>query len=189
MPPPPERLGSRPAQSSAFTIRQAATTDAAAISELGTQVFAATFAHAVEPHDLRAFLEQSYSTTASAADLGDAMKDVIVATDVDGQIAGFAYLTRGSGEPPCVGHVPDRAKLQRVYVRTSAHGKGVGRLLATTVEAMARDQGFKNIWLGVWEENKNAIAAYTKWGYQRVGDQDFVIGSVVRMDHIMLKGV
>ncbi|KAH6652366.1 acyl-CoA N-acyltransferase [Truncatella angustata] len=169
-------------------IRKAQLTDANSIAELGAHVFTTTFAHSVQPQELRAFLDESYTVAAIIKDLQDLNRDVILSASREGEILGFAYLTRGSSEP-CVADVPDKVELQRIYVHPSAHGKGVGRLLANTLEEMAREQGFKSMWLGVWEENTRAIKAYQKWGYKLVGDHDFVIGTVIQTDFIMLKSL
>ncbi|RSL48644.1 hypothetical protein CEP54_012814 [Fusarium duplospermum] len=170
------------------TVRLASVKDAGRIAELGAHVFTMTFGHSVEPHELEAFLEESYTPSAIMKDIYDDNKDVIVATDGNDRILGFAYLTQGSTEP-CVQHVEKTVELQRIYVHPSAHGEGVGRALERAIENMAQEQGFKNIWLGVWEENPRAIKAYEKWGYAQVGDHDFVIGTVVQTDNIMLKAL
>ncbi|KZV74126.1 acyl-CoA N-acyltransferase [Peniophora sp. CONT] len=170
-------------------IRAASAADAVAISQLGAHVFSVTFGHSVPPHELQAFLDKDYSTAAITADLENPSKDTIVATDDDGNdIIAFAILTRGTSEP-CLDDVPNKVELQRIYVHPHAHGKGLGGTLAQALEEMAREQGFANIWLGVWEENHAAQKAYEKWGYRRVGSHDFVIGSVVQTDYIMLKSL
>ncbi|KZF19609.1 acyl-CoA N-acyltransferase [Xylona heveae TC161] len=204
--PSPQDVTAGPAQKEPYIIRAAKSTDATSIAKLGAHVFTVSFAHSVAPHELDAFLEESYTPAAItkdlAADATDAAaddnnnnnnnnnttRDIIVATDAqdDQIILGFAYLTRGSTDAS-VDHLESKCELQRIYVHPAVHGRGIGRLLATRVENMAREQGFKNIWLGVWEENANAIKAYEKWGYRRVGDHDFVIGTVVQTDYIMLK--
>ncbi|RTE82921.1 hypothetical protein BHE90_002539 [Fusarium euwallaceae] len=171
-----------------ITVRPASVKDAGRIAELGAHVFTMTFGHSVQPHELEAFLEESYTPSAITRDINDHDKDVIVATGANNDILGFAYLTRGSTEP-CVQQVEKTVELQRIYVHPLAHGKGVGRVLERAIENMAREQGFKHIWLGVWEENLRAIKAYEKWGYTQVGDHDFVIGTVVQTDNIMLKAL
>ncbi|KAL6924195.1 hypothetical protein ACHAPO_003414 [Fusarium lateritium] len=169
-------------------IRLATLSDASHISELGARVFSVTFGHSVEPHELAAFLEESYTTEAITNDINSPDKDVIVATNSDDELVGFAYLTRGSTEP-CVEDLDMTVELQRIYVDLDLHGTGVGKVLEKTIESMARDQGFKHLWLGVWEENPRAIKAYEKWGYKQVGDHDFTIGSVVQRDHILVKSL
>ncbi|GKT44389.1 putative N-acetyltransferase p20 [Colletotrichum spaethianum] len=168
------------------TIRPASLADATAIAELGVHVFSVTFGHSVEPHELQAFLDESYSLSAISKDLNNPNKDTIIATDSNGDILGFAMLTRGSSEP-CVAHLDGSVELQRIYLYPKAHGTGAGKLLAGRLEEMARDQGYEYIWLGVWEENFRAKKAYEKWGYKTCGTHDFVVGSVVQTDDIMVK--
>ncbi|KAH7131331.1 acyl-CoA N-acyltransferase [Dactylonectria macrodidyma] len=169
-------------------IRKAQPQDAASIAKLGAHVFTATFGHSVEAHELQAFLDDSYTVAAILKDLHNENKEIIVATGSKDEILGFSYLTTGSTEP-CLAGVEDAVELQRIYVHPSGHGKGIGGLLSKTVHEMAIERGFKNIWLGVWEENHRALKAYEKWGYHKVGHHDFVVGTVVQRDHIMLKSL
>ncbi|KFY11861.1 hypothetical protein V492_04214 [Pseudogymnoascus sp. VKM F-4246] len=167
-------------------IREANAEDIPTVSKLGAHIFSVTFGHSVPANELESFLEDSYSVSATENDFKDPMKDLIVASDQDGTVVGFALLTRGSIEP-CVSHLENTVELQRIYVHPAHHGKGVGRLLANRLDDMARDQGFKHIWLGVWEENHNAQKMYEKLGYRRVGGHDFTIGTIVQTDYIMMK--
>ncbi|EFQ33953.1 acetyltransferase [Colletotrichum graminicola M1.001] len=170
----------------ATAIRPAALADATAISELGAHVFTVTFGHSVEPHELQAFLDESYSLKATMKDLEDPKKDTILATDSTGDILGFGMLTRGTSEP-CLSHLDGLVELQRIYMHPKAHGTGAGKLLANKLEEMAREQGFKYIWLGVWQENHRAKKAYEKWGYKACGTHGFAVGPVVQTDDIMVK--
>jgi ribosomal protein S18 acetylase RimI-like enzyme len=185
-------MGSLTTQS-IITLRDALPQDIPQIAALGSHVFSVTFGHSVSPHELQAYLDESYSLAATEAELSSPSKDMIVAVDRSSQtagsearIVGFALLTRGSSEP-CIEHLQNTVELQRIYVHPDCHGKGVGRLLADRLEDMAREQGFEYMWLGVWEENHKAMKVYEKLGYERVGDHDFVIGGVVQTDHIMVK--
>ncbi|KAK1969303.1 acetyltransferase [Colletotrichum sublineola] len=170
----------------AAALRPASLADATAIAELGAHVFSLTFGHSVEAHQLQAFLDESYSLEAITKDLKDPNKDTIIASDATGDILGFAMLTRGSSEP-CLDHLDGLVELQRIYMYPKAHGTGAGKLLAERLEEMARDQGFKYIWLGVWQENHRAKKAYEKWGYRTCGTHGFAVGPVVQTDDIMVK--
>ncbi|KAL0944824.1 GNAT family acetyltransferase [Colletotrichum truncatum] len=169
-----------------ITIRPANLEDAKSIADLGAQVFSDTFGHSVQPHELQAFLDESYTVEAVTKELKDPQKDTILAFDQIGDLLGFAMLTRGSTEP-CVADLDGIVELQRIYLYPKAHGTGTGKALAIRLEDMAREQGFKHIWLGVWQENVRAQKAYEKWGYKVVGTHDFVVGSVVQTDDILVK--
>lgn len=172
---------------SPIQLRKAIAEDVAAIAKLGAQVFTATFGHSVSKEELQKYLDEAYSISATAKDIADSNKDMIVATAQDGTtVVGFALLTRGTSEP-CLAHLANFVELQRIYVDLTYHRRGVGKMLAQRLECMAKDEGFQYIWLGVWEENLQAQKLYEKLGYKLAGDHDFVIGGVVQTDHIMLK--
>lgn len=175
-----------PTTNELVSVRLATPADTTAIADLGKKVFSTTFGHTVTPQQLQTFLDDSYSVEATAKDIDNPSKDMVVAIAGDEKILGFALLTRGSSEP-CVDDVPSKIELQRLYVDMAAQGRGIGKLLMNKVENMARKQGYRNMWLGVWEENYKAQEVYQKVGYTRVGDHDFDIGGDIQTDHIMLK--
>lgn len=175
-------------ETQAITVRPAELKDASAIARLGAHTFTVSFGHSVESHDLEAFLEESYSTSAIIKDLDDTNKDVFVASDSQGTILGFAYLTRNSREP-CVEHLQKTVELQRIYVHPLGHGKGIGKALADKIKDTARQQGFRNIWLGCWQENARGMRAYGKWGFVKIGTHDFTIGKEIQRDDIMYKEI
>lgn len=133
-----------------------------------------------------AYLDEAYSLSATAKEITNPKKDLIVATDSKNQIIGFVLLTRGTTDP-CLEGLNKTIELQRLYVHPQAHGGGVGKLLAKHVEEMARKQGFENLWLGVWEENVKARKIYEKLGFTKVGSHNFKTGQVVQTDFIMAK--
>lgn len=78
-------------------------------------------------------------------------------------------------------------ELQRLYVTQEYHGAGVGRALIDRVEEIARGEGYKTLWLGVWEENFKAQNVYAKMGFRKVGEHDFKMGNCVQTDWILSK--
>ncbi|KAM0669192.1 hypothetical protein MY8738_000660 [Beauveria namnaoensis] len=111
--------------------------------------------------------------------------------DDDGVVVGFAQLTRDSSlSEPCVAKLAQAGssvELQRLYVDVSFHGTGIGSRLAGAIEDIARKEGFTHMWLGVWEENRAAARVYAKLGYSGIGFHDFVVGSIVQRDDILMK--
>lgn len=54
---------------------------------------------------------------------------------------------------------------------------------------VARDQGCDVIWLGVWEQNARAQEFYKKWGFERAGQQTFMLGKDPQSDWVMFRPV
>lgn len=171
-----------------FTIRTANPTDAPSIQRIGSSVFAATFGFSLSERDLEAYLSDAYSLQSVHDDIANTRKTVCVACDARDSVIGFVLLTEGTIEE-CITSVPAPIELQRLYVDSSAHGKGVGGALARHVEELARARGFKTLWLGVWEHNQRAKGVYGRLGYSVVGAHDFVMGDEVQTDEIWTKGL
>jgi ribosomal protein S18 acetylase RimI-like enzyme len=175
-------------QSSSTKIRKATLKDAQAIAEPGTHVFTVTLGPDFPPADLQTYLSENYSTSATAIEIENPDKDMLVATSTSDVILGFALMTRGPPEP-CIIDIPNQVQLQRLYIHPSAQGRGIGKLLVLRVEEEARRQRFENLWLGVYEKNHKAIKIYERLGFERVGTHEFVTGKEVQMDLIMLKSL
>lgn len=79
------------------------------------------------------------------------------------------------------------AELQRIYVLTCEKGKGYGKKMLNFAEEIARKNGFKLLWLGVWEKNEAAIGFYKKCGYEKFAAHDFWYGTDLQNDFMLRK--
>lgn len=184
-------------QSSSIIIRKATPSDAQAIADLGTHVFTVTQGPHIPPADLAAYLSQTFSLSAITFCLQNPLKNAFVALDCSttttssssSAILGFALLCRETSDP-CIAEVHEPIHLQRIYVYPHAQGQGVGKMLVQSIETEARNQGFENLWLKVYEGNHRAIAVYQKIGFKQVGTHDFVTKTAeVWTDLVMLKSL
>ncbi|KAF2218867.1 acyl-CoA N-acyltransferase [Elsinoe ampelina] len=171
---------------SPIVVRKAKVEDAAQVSEVGRHVFSITFGHSVTPEQLAKFLDETYTPELIGKEIQDPTKLMLVAEDPSGRIAGFILMARESDEP-CVRSYDKRVEMLRFYVHTDYHGQGVGKALSIELEKIARAEGQKYMWLGVWEENHKAQAVYRKMGYEKVGDHVFDVGGDLQTDEIMIK--
>ncbi|KIX98674.1 uncharacterized protein Z520_05975 [Fonsecaea multimorphosa CBS 102226] len=186
-----------------ITIRPATLADAPAIARLGSTVFSTAFGFSIPTNDLNAYLTEAYSVETIEEYIRCATKHILVACSnnssisnaptVDGdadcgqeEIIGFAQLSEGTSEP-CISDIKSVVELQRLYVSTRFHGNGVGKLLASQIECIARRLGYKRLWLGVWEGNFRAQKIYEGWGFVKVGDREFKMGKCIQIGWIMLK--
>ncbi len=62
---------------------------------------------------------------------------------------------------------------------------GVGRELYNHALKVAREHGYNQIWLGVWEHNLKAIQFYKKLGFEKIGEHAFYMGEDKQIDEIM----
>ncbi|KAI1150524.1 acyl-CoA N-acyltransferase [Nemania diffusa] len=172
-----------------ITIGLALASEAAAIAKIGADTFTAASGFAVSAEDLAEFLAITYVESAVLADLKDPALETWAARDANGKVLGLVQLVRGLTEPCVPGDPATHAELRRLYVDTTAHGRGIGSKLIAAVESQARAEGYKQLWLTVWENNASAARLYLRLGYQKVGTTDFITGGCVQTDHVLSKAL
>lgn len=107
----------------------------------------------------------------------------------DNKIVGYLKLTQE--EPP--GFVTERnlCHLERIYLLKENQGKGIGKSLLEKSYEVAKKRGYLGVWLGVWDENQEAISFYLKSGFKKVGSHnwefDYEGFHYVDTDDVMVK--
>ena len=168
----------------AFSIIDATPDDAAVLAELGARTFEDSFAADNTVEDMRQHLAASFGPERQLAEIRDPSVDTLLLRDDAGRAVAFAQLRAGkiSDGVPAEGSI----ELWRFYVERAWHGRGLAHDLMNAAKARARQRGAQTFWLGVWERNARAQAFYRKHGFQKVGQQVFVVGTDPQTDHVML---
>lgn len=98
-------------------------------------------------------------------------KAVFVSDEKDGTIVGFSVL-RPSRDTDAL---PGTAEIGAIYVHPDKWQRGIGRALLSTALEQARDRGFDDVTLWVFEKNGRARSFYELFGFVQDGavrDQD-----------------
>jgi len=169
-----------------LSIRRAIQEDASIIADLGARTFEAAFGTQNRPEDMQQYLASSFSTGQIEAEIADPASTFLLAYERD-EAVGYALLR--DGKSPTSLNGPRPVELVRIYVEQEAIGRGYGSALMNACLETDESNGNRTIWLGVWERNDQAIRFYEKWGFAKVGDKDFVLGSDLQTDLIMERPV
>ena len=78
-------------------------------------------------------------------------------------------------------------EIERIYLRRDYHGQGLGKALMQKSTEIALEAGRNWLWLGVWEENNNAIEFYRHQGFEPFSQHDFYMGDDLQRDLLMKK--
>lgn len=161
--------------------------DAADLSELAERTFRDAFSahNTVENMDLHC--ASSFSPTLQAAEIANREIYTVVAESQDRLVA-FAQVHFRPGPSDCPVVAPS-VELHRFYVERDLHGTGLARDLMNHVLQTAARLGAKAVWLGVWEHNPRAIRFYRRFGFSKVGDQVFVVGTDPQRDLVMVRSL
>ena len=158
------------------TIRRATVEDAQLLSDVAQRAFVEAFGHLYPPADLQQFLRDSYSVEVHRTFLADP-RCAMWLVERDGEAVGYAL----AGRPCTLPHAdvkPEDGELKRIYLLPIAQGSGVGgRLIQTAFDWLEQD-GPCTLWIGVWSQNFGAQRFYARLGFEKVGDYEFLVGSV-----------
>ena len=167
------------------TIRKAGEADAKVLAALSRATFASTFAHMYPADDLRRFLKKSYALAKTRRELADPAIGVWL-LEAGGAPVGYALA--GPCSLPNAEVTPACGELKRLYLMPGWQGGGRGsRLLEAALAWLERD-GPRRIWIGVYSENVGAQRLYRRYGFEKVGEHEFVVGSTVDREFTLRRG-
>ena len=101
-----------------------------------------------------------------------------VLTDESDNVLGGVGLAEFAG-------IEDCAELQKLYLNDSVKGRGLSYDLMNKVESVARDLGYKRMYLETHDNLKAAIHLYEKCGYKEIERPKAVVHST--MNRFFLK--
>jgi ribosomal protein S18 acetylase RimI-like enzyme len=163
-----------------ITYRDATPGDAAALRDLFADSFVETFGHLYRPADLQEFLDTN-SLEKWLANLSDPEVAICVAEE-RGELAGFVELA--PKKLPYDTAAP-ALELRRLYLKSSAHGRGIADELMRWALKEALTRGADELVLSVYVGNHRARRFYERYGFEVVGKYDFMVGSHADEDLIL----
>lgn len=167
-------------------IRLADNNDAALIAEISRQTFYDTFAAFNTEENMEKFMREQFSKKKLVAEVGEP-GNIFLLAFLDNEPVGYVRLRTDAGLKE-LGNVP-AAEIARIYAVKQAIGKGIGAALMERSVSLAKDNNAQLVWLGVWEHNYRAIEFYTRWGFEKFGEHDFVVGNDVQTDWLMKRAL
>jgi diamine N-acetyltransferase len=165
-------------------IRIATSADAELIADMSRQTFYDSFAADNTPEDMDKFLNETFTKDALMKEVGAENNIFLLAYDGDEPV-GYVRM-RENNIPPALGTTM-AMEIARIYAVQSSIGRGVGKALMQKSLDIAKERGHHTTWLGVWEHNQRAIDFYTRWGFTKFADHDFILGNDVQKDWLMKK--
>lgn len=171
---------------SEITIRKAVREDLSALSELSRRTFTETFiegfAIPYPADDLEGFYDESFGEEALAKRISDPSCMFWVA-EREGELLALCHA--GPNGLPHPDAREGELELRRLYVARSAQGLGLG----TTLLKMALDWMETNttgaLWIGVWSGNLKAQKLYQAYGFTKVGEYQYPVGSWIDDEFIL----
>lgn len=167
-----------------ITIRFATASDAELIADISRRTFYETFALHNSKDNMDKFMNEQFTKEALIKEAG-AEDNIFFLAYNRKEPVGYARMREGENRPE-LNNKPS-IEIARIYAVQSSIGKGVGKALMEKCIEVSIEKKKEIIWLGVWQKNDRAIAFYSKFGFQKFAEHDFVLGDDVQTDWLMKK--
>jgi ribosomal protein S18 acetylase RimI-like enzyme len=158
-----------------FRLRRAGPEDAAALAALAADAFVAAFGHLYRAEDLNAFLAEHRAPEVYREALADPGTRITLA-EADGALAGYA-LIHWPSEFASESDASRPLALHQLYCAPGCTGGGIGAALMAWALGEARELGCDAVQLSVWSENFDAQRFYARFGFSKIADIGFMVGS------------
>lgn len=158
--------------------------DIETLQKISRQTFTETFGSQNTAEDLAKFLNEEYDFDKLKAEVENPESFYYFCYFED-ELAGYLKLNIGLAQTEA--DYPEALEIQRIYVLREYQGQKIGLAMMQHALAVAKKLKKPQVWLGVWENNFKAQAFYQKFGFEKVGSHDFVLGDDIQTDYILMK--
>ncbi|AQQ52301.1 GNAT family N-acetyltransferase [Planococcus lenghuensis] len=165
-------------------IRTCTPDDVRTLKEISAETFSETFKDQNSPEQLTAYVEKAFSLKQLEKEIADPSSRFYFIV-FEGEVAGYLKVNAGHAQSEAMGN--DALEIERIYVKNKFQNLGLGKHLLNKALDVAKEDGKKKIWLGVWEKNEKAIAFYAKKGFIQTGAHSFYMGDEEQVDFLMTK--
>lgn len=149
---------------------------------LAIRTYSAAFAHKNKPGVIEDYYKHAFAKAHLSKQLSNPQSYWYFAKDID-QIIGYLKLNIGNAQT----EYQDQKglEIERIYIDVPYLRKGFGAKLIDFSISKAKELKKNYIWLGVWEENPEAITFYKRHGFEITGTHDYDMVAEIQTDFIM----
>ncbi|SDT26176.1 hypothetical protein SAMN05216490_2888 [Mucilaginibacter mallensis] len=165
-------------------IKKVFATDIDMLVSFSRKTFFDAFFHLNKPEDIEAYASVAFSTDKLLTEINNPDSAFYFAL-LDNEIVGYIKINYASAQTEFKDK--NAVEVERIYVLSSAQGKQIGKQFLDFAEDLAKKDNLQYIWLGVWDNNHNAIRFYERHGFKAFSTHDFFLGDDHQTDLLMRK--
>jgi diamine N-acetyltransferase len=156
------------------------------LRDISVETFNATFKDQNSPDNMKAYLESAFNLKQLEKELSNRFSEFYFVY-FNHEVAGYLKVNTHNAQSEEMGE--EAFEIERIYIKKKYQKHGLGKYLLNKAIEIATESNKKEIWLGVWEKNVNAIAFYKKLGFVQTGAHAFYMGDEEQIDLIMKKAL
>ncbi|MCG3419823.1 GNAT family N-acetyltransferase [Oceanobacillus jordanicus] len=154
------------------------------LQEISIETFKNTFEAQNSPENMKAYQEKAFNSQQLEMELANIYSEFFFVY-YNNEVVGYLKINTNDAQSEVMGDTS--LEIERIYIKNKYQKHGLGKYLINKSIEIAIERSKKEIWLGVWEKNENAIAFYKKMGFVQTGSHSFYMGDEEQTDIIMVK--
>lgn len=163
-------------------IKECSLEDIEKIKNISEKTFYETFSNENTKEDMENYLKENFSYEQIENEVKENGSRFFIVENNE-EVVAYMKLNFDKSQTE-TGH-DNTLEVQRIYVLQEYKGKHIGKMLIEKAIEIGRNNNLNYIWLGVWENNINAIKFYEKRGFEKFDTHIFKLGEDEQIDNLM----
>lgn len=135
-----------------------------------------------DPEDFKAYIDFAFERSKLLEEL-KTLNTTFYFVYKDTDLVGYLKLNENDAQTDIKSE--EAMELERIYVLKDFQGQHIGKWMLDEVKKIASIKKKNFLWLGVWENNANAIRFYQNHGFSKFGTHPYFIGKDEQTDWLM----
>ena len=165
-----------------FLVKECSLEDIEKIKYIGEKTFYETFCNENTKEDMENYLKENFSYEQVEKEIKNNNSKIYI---VEHNKEVVAYMKINFDKVQAEKGYNNTLEIQRIYVLQEYKSNNIGKRLIEKAIEIARSKHLSYIWLGVWENNINAIKFYEKQGFKKFDTHVFKLGEDEQTDNLM----
>ena len=164
-----------------YKIRECSLKDIEKIKLISEKTFYETFCDENSEEDMENYLKENFSYEQVEREI---KKEGSIFYIVENKDEVLAYMKINFDKAQTEEGYLNTLEIQRIYILQEYKGRKIGKRLIEIAKNIAKKNELNYIWLGVWENNFNAIKFYEKQGFKKFATHIFKLGDDEQTDNL-----
>jgi len=169
-----------------MNIQKCSHEDLQQLKNISIETFTETFKDQNSPESLNAYVARAFNLKQLEKEVSNRFTQFFI-VNMNDDATGYLKVNTHDAQSEKMGD--ESLEIERIYIKNKFQKHGIGKMLIAKAAEVAIECKKTKIWLGVWENNENAIAFYNKMGFVQTGSHDFYMGEEKQIDLIMTKSL
>eukprot|EP01117_Protostelium_nocturnum_P011459 TRINITY_DN4158_c0_g1_i2.p1 TRINITY_DN4158_c0_g1~~TRINITY_DN4158_c0_g1_i2.p1 ORF type:complete len:172 (-),score=45.43 TRINITY_DN4158_c0_g1_i2:21-536(-) len=167
-----------------FSIVPVPKTDVDTLLKFSRKTFMEAFESQNTPEDIEIYDRQAFTSEKIKSQLENP-DSFFWFGKIGDEIVGYIKINFGKAQSEPQSE--EWSELERIYVDRSHQGKKIGEKLLDFAVEESKRRAKKVVWLGVWDQNRDARRFYERKGFKQFDQHTFVLGTDKQIDIIYKK--